>query len=361
MKAPGRDYRIYRDDFERDPSAYFRSLREEQASWITFPVLASNTRAEDINQHDYLNREDQVEDKGISDKGVSGGAKDVEKDAHNVDTSDSDTSSAKGKNVIDHIDNGDLAKSHEHVKKVGVGETPEDEKVETVQRRKRKRTIMNDKQISLIERALLDEPDMQRNATSLQSWADKLSLHGSEVISSQLKNWLNNRKARLARTARDVRTVVDADNPGMDKQRGAVLGSFDSPDSPIDASNARKDLQNLSRRTSGDIPEPSLAELVDLSSTEFDQRKAGQHVVLVDKRGEEIGKGKVFQAHGKWHGKNLEELEACVVDVSELKADKGLSLPYPSEGTGNSFAEAETKLGVMRVLWDNRIFVVRSE
>ncbi|KAI4357987.1 hypothetical protein L6164_001898 [Bauhinia variegata] len=57
-----------------------------------------NTRAEDINQHDDLNRQDQAEDKGISNKGISGGAEDVDKDAHNVDTSGSDTSSAKGKN-----------------------------------------------------------------------------------------------------------------------------------------------------------------------------------------------------------------------------------------------------------------------
>ncbi|KAF5752002.1 hypothetical protein HS088_TW02G01021 [Tripterygium wilfordii] len=27
MKAPGRNYRIYRDDFERDPAGYFRGLR----------------------------------------------------------------------------------------------------------------------------------------------------------------------------------------------------------------------------------------------------------------------------------------------------------------------------------------------
>ncbi|XVF85773.1 hypothetical protein PTKIN_Ptkin17bG0144300 [Pterospermum kingtungense] len=27
MKAPGRNYRIYRDDFEDDPSSYFRALR----------------------------------------------------------------------------------------------------------------------------------------------------------------------------------------------------------------------------------------------------------------------------------------------------------------------------------------------
>lgn len=84
--------------------------------------------------------------------------------------------------------------------------------------------------------------------------------------------------------------------------------------------------------------------------------------MLVDVRGEEIGKGKVVQVHGKWHGKSLEELETYVVDVTELHADKGLRLPYPSEATGTSFAEAETKLGVMRVLWDSRrILVLQSE
>lgn len=28
MKAPGRDFLIFRDDFEHDPSGYFRSLRD---------------------------------------------------------------------------------------------------------------------------------------------------------------------------------------------------------------------------------------------------------------------------------------------------------------------------------------------
>ena len=27
MKAPGRDYRIFRSDFDRDPAGYFRDLR----------------------------------------------------------------------------------------------------------------------------------------------------------------------------------------------------------------------------------------------------------------------------------------------------------------------------------------------
>jgi hypothetical protein len=84
--------------------------------------------------------------------------------------------------------------------------------------------------------------------------------------------------------------------------------------------------------------------------------------VLVGVQGEEIGKGKVFQSHGNWYGKTLEELATCVVDVCELRVDKGLRLPYLSEATGTTFAEAETKFGVMRVLWDlNKILVLRSD
>ncbi|XP_028756976.1 nodulin homeobox [Neltuma alba] len=320
-----------------------------------------DARAEDINQGAGLNPQDKMEDKIISGKTASEGARDADKDAQNVETSGSDTSSAKGKSVVDHIDSVELSKSAERGKKAGVGENPEDEKVETKQRKKRKRTIMNDEQVMLIERALLDEPEMQRNAASLLSWAEKLSHHGSEVTPAQLKNWLNNRKARLARTARDVRAAADADASVPDKQKGPVLGSCDSPDSPSDASNARKEHPSHSNITSGHKPDILMAEFVDLGPPEAGC-KTSQYVVLVDKRGEEIGKGKVFQVSGKWCGKSLEELETCVVDIYELKADKGSRLPYPSEATGSSFADAETKLGVMRVLWDsNRIFVLRSE
>jgi len=136
-----------------------------------------NTRVEETSQGKGLNRQNQVDDKGIPGKSGSGGARDMDKDAQNVETSGSDTSSAKGKNVVDHMDIGELSKSNERLKRTAVEENPEDEKIELSQRRKRKRTIMNDKQVMLIERALKDEPDMQRNAVSLQSWAEKLSVH----------------------------------------------------------------------------------------------------------------------------------------------------------------------------------------
>ncbi|RDX99246.1 Nodulin homeobox, partial [Mucuna pruriens] len=286
------------------------NFKEGMSENSAFPDLDQhNTRAEDTNHGKGLNRQNQVDDKGIPGKTASGGARDMDKDAQNVETSGSDTSSAKGKNVVDHMDNGELSKSNERLKRTAVEENPEDEKIELSQRRKRKRTIMNDKQVTLIERALKDEPDMQRNAASLQSWADKLS---------------------------------DADNSVPDKQRGPVPGSYDSPDSPGDVSHGRKDNK----------PEPSLARF-DIGSPEFGHCNAGQYVVLVGARGDEIGRGKVFQVHGKWCGKSLEESGTRVVDICELKADKGLRLPYPSEAIGTTFAEAETKFGVMRVLWDS--------
>ncbi|KAG2371351.1 Nodulin homeobox [Vigna angularis] len=334
------------------------NFKEGMSENSSFPDMDQhNTRVEETNQGKGLNRQNQVDDKGIPGKSASGGARDMDKDAQNVETSGSDTSSAKGKNVVDHMDIGELSKSNERLKRTAVEENPEDEKIELSQRRKRKRTIMNDKQVMLIERALKDEPDMQRNAVSLQSWAEKLSVHGSEVTSSQLKNWLNNRKARLARTARDVRAAGgDVDNPVLEKQRGQVPGSYDSPESPGDVSLA-------ARIASGDNkPEPSLARFVDVGSPEFGRCNAGQYVMLVGARGDELGRGKVFQVHGKWYGKSLEESATCVVDVSELKADKGMRLPYPSEATGTTFAEAETKFGVMRVLWgSNRVYPLRSE
>ncbi|CAL0324235.1 unnamed protein product [Lupinus luteus] len=287
--------------------------------------MSENSAFPDTNQGNDLNRKNQVEDKGVSSKIVSGGARDMDKDAQNIETSGSDTSSAKGKNVMDHTDNGELSKSNELLKKARVEENPDDEKVETVQRRKRKRNIMNDKQVSLIETALLDEPDMHRNSASLQSWADKLSSHGSEVTPSQLKNWLNNRKARLARTAKD----------------------------PGDASHAKKDLLCLTRIASADTPEPSLSGSVNVGSQESGIRKsAGKSVMLIGGQGEDVGNGKVFQGRGNWYGKSLDETGTCVVEVTELKVDKTFRLPYPSEATGTSFAEAESKLGVMRVLWD---------
>ena len=88
-----------------------------------------------------------------------------EKIAQNVETSGSDSSDTRGKNFIDQID-----------------DVQDDEKAGNIkfaeqQRRKRKRTIMNDRQTGMMEEVLKDKPDMQRHRDELQLWADRLSEH----------------------------------------------------------------------------------------------------------------------------------------------------------------------------------------
>ena len=178
-------------------------------------------------------------------------------------------------------------------------------------------------------------------------------------------NRLNNRKARLARTAKDARATSDVDNALPDKQDapGPVSSNTVPGEDANVPLNERRDTQSMLRiGRSGENSDTAMADFVDIGPAEFVQCRPGQYVVLVDVQGEEIGKGKVHQVHGKWFGRNLEELETCVVDINELKAERGAIVPYPSEATGTSFDEAETKFGVMRVLWDaNRIFMLRPQ
>ncbi|XP_052211563.1 nodulin homeobox isoform X2 [Diospyros lotus] len=300
--------------------------------------------------------------------------RETERDNQNVETSGSDSSSTRGKNVVNQRQNVEFQESSEQIKESGFGGLREEEKVETIQfeekqRRKRKRTIMNDKQISLIERALSVEPDMQRNAASILLWAENLSSHGSEVTASQLKNWLNNRKARLARAAKDARVPSEENNAFPDKQGGSGIAShYDSAESPAEDVYMSSSTRGTHPNRIGESPskigsreksETGLAEFVDIASAGFVHCAPGQHVVLVDGQREEIGKGKVHQVQGRWFGRNLEESNACVVDVIELKAERWTSLPHPGEATGTSFDEAEQKLGSMRVLWDsNKLFML---
>lgn len=139
-----------------------------------------------MDQVDDVTKQDRRKDKNKLGRGASRVLRDGEKDGPNVETSGSDSSSTRGKNSTDQIDNSELPKSNDHIKASGSGGVQEDDKIEIIpaeekQRRKRKRTIMNDTQMSLIESALVDEPEMQRNAALIQSWADKLSFHVSEM------------------------------------------------------------------------------------------------------------------------------------------------------------------------------------
>ncbi|KAM0061842.1 putative nodulin homeobox protein [Helianthus debilis subsp. tardiflorus] len=47
--------------------------------------------------------------------------------------------------------------------------------------------------------------------------------------------------------------------------------------------------------------------------------KVGQHVILTDDKGQEVGKGTIHLVKGVWSGKNLVESSSYVVDVEELK------------------------------------------
>lgn len=79
----------------------------------------------------------------------------------------------------------------------------------------------------------------------------------------------------------------------------------------------------------------------------------GEYVSLVGERGQEIGRGTVFQSGGHWCGEELGQSGICLVDIKELLIDRFADLPHPVEATGNSFYQAEKRAGVMRVLWDS--------
>ncbi|KNA22502.1 hypothetical protein SOVF_033670 [Spinacia oleracea] len=302
----------------------------------------------------------------------------TEKEFHHEETSGSDSSTTRGKNPTDQVGNGENTKPGEHFHRSIVGVVQQDGRVESVnheekQVRKRKRHIMNDKQISLIERGLQEEPDMHKNAASLQSWSDRLSLHGSEVTSSQLKNWLNNRKAKLARAAKDGGHPLSEENAIADAQAGSLMhttsGSPESQNEDLPPSSAPKDHNQVSavRRTSSgitmspvlEIPRPESSSRLNMQiegpaiSSSCVNFEAGQAVLLTDTQGKEIAKGTVFQVEGEWHDCNLSDTRTCVVDITELRSERILRLPHPSIEAGATFEQAEVKIGTMRVLWDS--------
>lgn len=130
--------------------------------------------------------QDREEVKAISGTRASEDLKEIDRGIQNVQTSGSDLCSTRGKRTVDQMDNISLPPKSERIQESRLGEDVEVKEVgaiqcEEKQKKKRKRTLMNDKQTTMIERALVDEPHMQRNATLLQSWASKLSLHVSHM------------------------------------------------------------------------------------------------------------------------------------------------------------------------------------
>ncbi|CAN8308599.1 unnamed protein product [Cochlearia groenlandica] len=301
------------------------NLNNEEAS------ESSDVRMVDVATKQSVNEEMEVEEQ----------LKESDGDGSNLETSGSDTSSNRDKSLIDdRVQDGDLAwtLSTSGFKGSASGEAKEeeDERGETFlvfekQRKRRKRSIMNDDQVGMIEKALVDEPDMQRNTPALQLWADKLSQTGSEVITpSQLKNWLNNRKAKLAR-ANKQGVVFDNNSSG------------DLAESPGD-----ENIWNLK-------PLTSFKDQFASSSAAEEGVKQRAHVALMDERGYDIGRGIVTRTEGEWYGLSLDTRHVCVVDVTSLSVSHDFSkwnIPYGSDVVGKTFGEAESKFGVMRVAWD---------
>ncbi|KAG0559347.1 hypothetical protein KC19_10G098500 [Ceratodon purpureus] len=229
------------------------------------------------------------------------------------------------------------------------------------QPKKRKRNIMNDKQVNVMEAALQSMPEMQRSPLAIQQWTNHLNKIGPEVAYHQLKNWLNNRKARIARQERDKQRQAEGDflTTRSEKSRRSVAS--DDMDSPAEASPRlnEDDIDHgevgplkLSLRTPGT---PSNA------GSEGDQDKSDSSLVkkwtlgdVVSLRGEddqEMAVGTVIQVEGSWQKYSLEEEKLCVVEVSDLKVEKTTKLPFPSSMAGTSFEEAETLGGKSCVTW----------
>lgn len=107
----------------------------------------------------------------------------IEKENQKFETKVVDQNSTKGDGDLI-SDTWELCKADEYAKETGL---PEDEKIDGIQGeqkqpRKRKRNIMSERQIILIEKALMDEPEMQRNPALLQSWADTLSAQVFDIL-----------------------------------------------------------------------------------------------------------------------------------------------------------------------------------
>ena len=190
---------------------------------------------------------------------------------------------------------------------------------------------------------------------------------------------MNNRKARLARAAKDGRTLPEEENPLPDEQDALMTRtSLDSPGSIPEelptpfAAKGWSQVSSVCRTSLGASttqgPESACPEISNRLSTQNEcstsnsscmKMEAGKVVVLLDTQGKEIAKGTVYQVEGEWHGCNLSDSKTCVVDITELKSERIVRLPHPSSEAGATFEEAEIKVGNMRVLWDTGRMVMR--
>ncbi|KAF8672999.1 hypothetical protein HU200_049070 [Digitaria exilis] len=226
------------------------------------------------------------------------------------------------------------------------------------QPKRRKRTIMNDEQIDELEKALVDEPEMHKNAVLLQNWSEKLSVQGPEITASQLKNWLNNRKAKLARIAKERGVPFEGEN--ADKPSTPATPHLGESSESAGEDSYLPPARVMNALSKGRLVTPDGNDLT--SQGDFSQNmmlsrpftrsfslEPGRLVSLVDGDGKEVGRGKIFQTPGK----SPAESRVCMIDVTELRTEKWRELPHPSEASGRTFQEAEARNGgVIRIAWD---------
>lgn len=146
---------------------------------------------------------------------------------------------------------------------------------------------------------------------------------------------LNNRKARLARVAKETRHTSEGENPDSPNE--------DQPNMPSNSKSVNQ---------SKPEPKPFISKHDQLVY------EPGMIVLILDRDRNEVGTGKVFQVEGRWQGKSLADAGLCVVDVIKLKVESSKEVLNPSEVTGRTFEEAVTQNGgIMRVAWDTEKLV----
>ncbi|KAL8143114.1 LOW QUALITY PROTEIN: hypothetical protein V2J09_016146 [Rumex salicifolius] len=342
------------------------NLREGMSENSAFNGLDNSyVRSDQVEEADIITPDDgRIYDCRFTKATSRCGSAEIEKDNHNLETSGSDSSSTRGKISFELAHNGKNPRFCAPPGESIVGVAYEEDKAETIHRdenqpRKRKRTIMNEIQISMIEKALREEPDLQKNAVSLNAWAERLCSHGPEIASSQIKNWLNNRKARLA--PKDSRQVPEAEKCSLIMKQGAS-GAGNSLESRVH-NNEQKN--HAYERTDPGEP-PSTTTTTTTITPQLVQLEPGQHVLLIDDQGVQIARARVHQVKDKWDGINLEETKTCVVDIIEYFPERFLGvvppapLPPPTAGGGSSFDDNDVTMGRTRVLWESsRILMPR--
>lgn len=182
---------------------------------------------------------------------------------------------------------------------------------------------------------------------------------------------LNNRKAKLARAAREARPS-EGENTAQDKVPGSSSVPFyDSPESTGDdyyvsgtvtRSSSHNNAAKYELRGTDYNDFASQQNMKNFSSSEYVKCKPGQYVALVDGEGIETGRGKVYQVEGIWQGMPLEEEKVCVVDITDLKVDKQTITPYPWDITmSTTFRDSERLFDTMRVAWDASKIIILDQ